>query len=168
MLTVYCFFVSQNVEKMVKSVTTVDADISREALLTTSNECLALLLDGLVMPASRGGDPLHPVVTSLMSLVTRQLLAESIPSNVRAHHLLVLLKKVLEVSSVQVPVSVVSQLLSHASLLMKLRFSHDKQLLYDVVDVTAVIMSVKSVPLMEEAYRFAQYCFDIFKGNLFC
>ena len=54
----------------------------------------------------------------------------------------------------QMPVSFVKALFSVDSLILRSRLTHCKDVLSEMLKVVYVIMHVKSVPFMEESYRF--------------
>ena len=63
----------------------------------------------------------------------------------------------------QLPIDFVSELMKRNSLLMRLRFHHSSEVVAKLLKVMQALMSVKSVPLMEESYRYSwllKYTFE--------
>ncbi|CAG5117887.1 unnamed protein product [Candidula unifasciata] len=86
-------------------------------------------------------------------------------SNSVAVSTLRLLHKIVEVFSTQLPVYVLQQLLGPESLLPLYRFSHCPQVVTELMALYHSLLALKSVPLLEEAYRLVlsdmEVCYNI-------
>ena len=60
----------------------------------------------------------------------------------------------IELINTQLPESFIAQLFSTTSQLVRMRYTHNKQVLAQLLKISYVTLSVKSVPLMEEMYRY--------------
>ncbi|KAH9498432.1 Serine/threonine-protein kinase smg1 [Bulinus truncatus] len=112
-----------------------------------SNDSARLLLHQLSAEhALSCGDIILPYIIS--QTASNKILSDSV-----AISLLRLLKKVVEIFSVQLPVYFLMNLIGPESKLPTLRFSHCPQILTELLAVYHSLLALKSVPLLEEAYR---------------
>ncbi|XP_059145931.1 serine/threonine-protein kinase SMG1-like [Physella acuta] len=118
-----------------------------ENITIISNDSARLLLHQLSAEyAMTCGEIILPYIIS-------QTTSPCVASNSVAVSMLRLLKKIVEIFSTQLPVSFLMDLLGPNSVLPAYRFSQCPQVLSELMSVYHCLLALKSVPLLEEAYR---------------
>ncbi|GFO31315.1 serine/threonine-protein kinase smg1, partial [Plakobranchus ocellatus] len=140
-------YLSEPLHKLVVSLGPMVKDGKSEAITILSNDTIRLLLHQLSAgSATSCGDLILPFVisqTNTLGPITDPV----------AISLLRLLQKVVEIYSTQLPVYILMHLLGPVSVLPILRFSLCPQVVTELTALYHSLLALKSVPLVEEAYR---------------
>ncbi|CAL1541344.1 unnamed protein product [Lymnaea stagnalis] len=140
-------FLAQLLNKLLGSLGPALKNGSAESITIISNDSARLLLHQLSAEhAMSCGDIILPYIIS-------QTVSSKITSDPVAVSVLRLLKKIVEIFSTQLPVYFLGHLLGPGSALLVYRFSHCPQVLTEMMAVYHSLLALKSVPLLEEAYR---------------
>uniref|UniRef100_A0A2C9LZC5 non-specific serine/threonine protein kinase n=1 Tax=Biomphalaria glabrata TaxID=6526 RepID=A0A2C9LZC5_BIOGL len=148
-------FLVQLLNKLLNSLGPAVRMGNTESITVISNDSARLLLHQLSAEhALSCGDIILPYIIS--QTTSKKVITDSV-----AISLLRLLKKVVEVFSIQLPVYFLTNLIGPDSVLPALRFSHCPQILTELIAVYHSLLALKSVPLLEEAYRLVLSDIDI-------
>lgn len=139
-------YIIEVLDRIVKSVETVVKSYFSESVLITANRCVCLLVHQLHT------EVVHS--TGLLSFILTQTGRVGLVSYKYIHSLLTTTQKVIEMYSTQLTVTFLSQLLVPGSLFQQCRFSQSEQVVEQLMALYHDIMALKSVPLLEEAYKF--------------
>ncbi|XP_052059400.1 serine/threonine-protein kinase SMG1-like isoform X1 [Mytilus californianus] len=134
-------------DRIVKSVDTTAKHYFSEYLLISAHKCIKLIMGQL------GSDSVH-CMESILPFILIQTCTVKMVSNQYITSLLSLTQKVIEYFGTSLPVSFVSQLLAPSTMLQHTRFSHNEVIIQQTVSIYHELMALKSVPLLEEAYKF--------------
>ncbi|XP_041362847.1 serine/threonine-protein kinase SMG1-like [Gigantopelta aegis] len=139
-------YVCEVMEKIVRIVDTSTKYVYSEHVLIAGNTCLSMLLTHLQMSVISVCDVLLPFIimqVTLTRLMPKQLLLSVFSFIV----------KIVESFDIHLPVSFISQLMAPGSVIQTSRFSHSGEVLNQLMQVYHNILGLKSVSLLEEAYR---------------
>ncbi|CAC5378702.1 unnamed protein product [Mytilus coruscus] len=134
-------------DRIVKSVDTTAKHYFSEYLLISAHKCIKLIMGQL------GSESVH-CMESILPFILIQTCSVKMVSNQYITSLLSLTQKVIEYFGTSLPVSFVSQLLAPSTMLQHTRFSHNEVIIQQTVSIYHELMALKSVPLLEEAYKF--------------
>ncbi|OWF37806.1 serine/threonine-protein kinase SMG1-like [Mizuhopecten yessoensis] len=139
-------YIVEVLDRIVKSVEIVVKNYFSESVLVTANRCVCLLVHQLQT------DVVHS--SCLLSFILTQTGRADLVSYKYIHSLLTTIQKVVEMYGIQLTVTFLSQLLAPGSLLQQCRFSQSEEVVEQLMALYHDIMALKSVPLLEEAYKF--------------
>eukprot|EP00106_Octopus_bimaculoides_P021655 XP_014789097.1 PREDICTED: serine/threonine-protein kinase SMG1-like isoform X1 [Octopus bimaculoides] len=139
-------YISEVLEKIIRSVEHASRFVFSERVRIVANYCLTLLVNQLQ------SNLVHNVET-LLPYITSQITLDRYVSDKFVLSLLAIIQKVVEFVNFNLPVHFISTLLGPNSLLQTLRFSHHEEICVQLMTVYHGVMSLKNVPLLEEAYR---------------
>lgn len=139
-------YISDVLEKIIRSVEHAGRYIFSERVRIVANNCLTLLVNQLQ------NNLIHNM-ESLLPYITTQVTTENLVSDKFVLSLLGIIQKVVEYINFNLPVTFITTLLGPNSLLLTARASHNEEILVQLMTVYNGVMSLKNVPLLEEAYR---------------
>ena len=134
-------------DRIVKSVDITVKHYFSEYVLISAHRCIQLIIEQLETESVHCMESILPFIliqTCTVKMVSNQYLTSLLP----------LTQKAIEYFGTNLPVSFVSQLLAPSTLLQHTRFSHNELIIQQTITIYHELMALKSVPLLEEAYKF--------------
>ncbi|KAK3583612.1 hypothetical protein CHS0354_039435 [Potamilus streckersoni] len=140
-------YIIQIFERIIHSIHSAVKCYYSEQILLATNDCLCLLMTALQANVVSASDTLLPFL--IVQVYTDQPVSYKLILS-----LLGVLRKAVEVLNTQIPVAFLSQLLGPGTLLSSSRFAQHIEVRTQLMSLYHTIMGLKSVPLLEEAYRY--------------
>ncbi|XP_062590366.1 serine/threonine-protein kinase SMG1-like isoform X1 [Saccostrea cucullata] len=140
-------YMSQILDRITKSVDTATRHYFSEDMVIEANACILILIGQLRSEVVHSEEP-------LLSFLLYQIFTERLVSYRFITSILTVCQKVIETFGIQLPVNFVSQLFSPGSMLRKYRFCHSEQIIQQVLALYHDVMVLKSVPLLEESFKY--------------
>lgn len=139
----------QSLINLLKSMELQKTDLTeeKEELIVVANECAYLLLEYLQSRVTKNRNLLYNFI-ELQLQRTDVFMDETIVS------CLTIISKVIKEVSANLPLELVQQLLGHDSVLLRLRFRNSAAIQEAALGVYHSLLSLKNIPLLQEAYRY--------------
>jgi hypothetical protein len=146
-------FLSEALKTIIKRVNSVIAFKHSEDLVIATNECSRLTIESVHSVSTQSKQLMVMLGSEMLQyLVTIQESFES-ASDKYIITSLNLIKTVVKEINVELPVDFVSKILNYGSHCQKLRFLPSNQIQKALFSLHHSILAIKSVPILEEAYR---------------
>ncbi|XP_064619648.1 serine/threonine-protein kinase SMG1-like isoform X2 [Lineus longissimus] len=140
-------YISDMVARISRTILNTEKTVYSLNVYTAGNLCLSSLAGHLQQHST-------VVCESLLPFVLNQINVEITKSDDYWTSLCSLIHKLVDHINTHLPTDFLSKLLGAGSVFHKLKFSRTTQVVNDLLKVHTAIMSLKSVPLLEEAYNY--------------